>query len=283
MPLKAKKIVFIGAGSMAEALIRGLIQQDIADPGNIYAVNRSNREQLTALQARYGISCALNPGDKESFIRGADIVVVAMKPKDVRQAFSEFSGYLRAEQLLVSVVAGLSLDTVSMLVPAGMPAVRTMPNTSSTIGMGATGMCFTGKVTPELQKVAVALFAAVGEVVVVPEAQMNMVNGISGSGPAYVYYFMEAMVAAGVEGGMDEDLARKLTVQTVLGAAAMVQTTQENPADLRRKVTSPNGTTQAALEVFEQLGLAAAVKSGVHRCVERAAEIGEQISKDVQG
>lgn len=268
---------------MAEAIIRGLVQQDIAEPGNLFAVNRSNREQLEALRSRYGIHCALESDKKEAFIREADIVVVAMKPKDVRQAFSEFNGFLRADQLLISVVAGLSLDTISLLVPEGMPAVRTMPNTSSTIGMGATGLCFTANVSSGLRDVAVALFAAIGEVVVVPESQMNMVNGISGSGPAYVYYFMEAMVAAAVEGGMEEELARKLTVQTVLGAAAMVQTTGESPAELRRKVTSPNGTTQAAIEAFDRHGFSGAIAAGVKRCVERAGEIGAQITQDVKG
>ncbi|WP_438445657.1 pyrroline-5-carboxylate reductase [Gorillibacterium sp. sgz5001074] len=283
MPTNGPSIAFIGAGSMAEAIIRGLIQQNIAEPGRIYAMNRSNREQMESLRNRYGIHCAFEPDDKEAFIRKADIVVVAMKPKDVRQAFSEFSGFLRPDQLLISVVAGLSLDTIAMLVPEGMPAVRTMPNTSSTIGMGATGLCFTSNVSPELRKTAVSLFGAVGEVIVVPESQMNMVNGLSGSGPAYVYYFMEAMIAAGVEGGMDEELARQLTVQTVLGAAAMVKTTQEAPSELRRKVTSPNGTTQAAIETFDRLGFSDAIGAGVKRCVERAAEIGAQISKDVQG
>lgn len=283
MPIKGKKIAFIGAGSMAEAIIRGLIQQEIAEPKELYAMNRSNAEQLAALRDRYGIHCTSDSGEKEAYIRQADVVVLAMKPKDVRQAFSEFSPYLRAEQLLVSMVAGLSLSTISILVPEGMPVVRTMPNTSSTIGLGATGLCYTPNLTAEQKETATSLFKAVGEVAVVPESMINMVNGLSGSGPAYVYYFMEAMIAAGVEGGMDEELARDLTVQTVLGAAAMVKTTQESPSALRKKVTSPNGTTQAAIEEFDRHGFAAAINAGIKRCVERAAEIGDQISKDVQG
>ncbi|MDF2922080.1 MAG: pyrroline-5-carboxylate reductase [Paenibacillaceae bacterium] len=282
MPLTGKSIVFIGAGSMAEAIIRGIIQQEIAQPEHVYAINRSNVEQLAALKERYGIHCAFEASEKEEYIRRADIVVVAMKPKDVRQAFAGFSNLLRPEQLLVSVVAGLSLDTISLLVPEGMPVVRTMPNTSSTIGLGATGLCYSAGVSASLQNMALAMFNAIGEVSVVPEALMNMVNGISGSGPAYVYYFMEAMIAHGIEGGLAPELSRNLTVQTVLGAAAMVKATQENPADLRRKVTSPNGTTQAAIEEFERQGLSRIISSGITRCVERAAEIGTQISKDVK-
>jgi pyrroline-5-carboxylate reductase len=283
MPLTGRKIAFIGAGSMSEAIIRGLVQQKIAQPELVFAMNRSNKEQLAALKEQYGIRIVLEPGDKETFIREADIVVVAMKPKDVRQAFSEFNTLLRPDQLLVSVVAGLSLATMSMLVPEGMPIVRTMPNTSSTIGLGSTGICSSDSVTPELQQMALAMFNAIGEVCVVPEDMMNMVNGISGSGPAYVYYFMEAMIAQGIAGGLEPDLAKSLTVQTVLGAAAMVKATKEDPAELRRKVTSPNGTTQAAIEVFEQLGLASALGAGIRRCVDRAAEIGAAISSEVKG
>lgn len=282
MSLTGLKIAFIGAGSMAEAIIRGLIEQDMSTPEQLFAINRSNSEKLQQLRERYGISCTSEPESKEAYIRQADIVVIAMKPKDVRQAFSEFAGFLHAGQLLVSVVAGLSLDTIANLIPEGMPAVRTMPNTSSTIGMGATGLCFSEGVSPEQQSIALSVFKAIGEVSVVPEPLINMVNGISGSGPAYVYYFMEAMIKAGIDGGMDPALARDLTVQTVLGAAAMVKTTQEDPAELRRKVTSPNGTTQAAIEVFDRLGMGEAVTAGIRRCVERAAEIGETISQDVK-
>lgn len=282
MPLTNKKIAFIGAGSMAEAIIRGLVQQNIAKPGQIYAVNRSNRTQLEAMCKQYGIHAALEPGEKEAFIRGADIVVIAMKPKDVRKAFEEFSGWLRKDQLLVSVVAGLSVDTISLLVPEGMPVARTMPNTSSTIGMGATGLCCSEQMSEEQKNMAVALFKATGSVYVVSEDMMNMVNGISGSGPAYVYYFMEAMIAHGIAGGLTPILARDLTVQTVLGAAAMVKATGEEPAELRRKVTSPNGTTQAAIEIFEQQGLPEIIGAGIRRCVERAAEIGASITDEVR-
>jgi len=278
--LSGKKITFIGAGSMAEAIIRGLIQQEMALPQNLFACNRSNQEQLEALRQRYGILASTQLEAKNDAIYNADIVVIAMKPKDVNAAFGEFRSFLRSEQLLVSVVAGLSLETMEALVPAGMSIVRTMPNTSSTIGMGATGLCFSGGVSAEQQQLALEMFKSIGEVAVVPEHLINMVNGISGSGPAYVYYFMEALIAAGIEGGLEPELARSLTVQTVLGAAAMVKTTQEDPAVLRRKVTSPNGTTQAALEVFDRFDFTQAVSAAVNRCVERAAEIGEQISSE---
>lgn len=276
--LENKRIAFIGAGSMAEAIIRGLVTKEIAKPELLYAVNRSNQEQLETLHKQYGLNVTAEPEEKLSFIRNADVVVVAMKPKDVKQAFGAFSEALNAGQLLISVVAGLSIATIKALVPAGMPVARTMPNTSSTIGLGATGIAFSEGTTPALQDTALTIFRAIGEARVVPETLINAVTGVSGSGPAYVYYFLEALIEAGVEGGLDPQLARDLAVQTVLGAASMVQQTQEDPAELRRKVTSPNGTTQAAIEVFDQQQLKETIQAGVRRCIERAKEIGEQIS-----
>lgn len=278
--LHQQRIVFIGAGSMAEAIIRGLVGRNMADPNRMAVMNRSNREQLEALRQRYGIVAAVEPDDKEGHIRKADLVVIAMKPKDVAEALVPLRPLLRADQLLVSVVAGLSIATLQTLLPRGMAVARTMPNTSSTIGLGMTGIAFSQQATQEQRNIAMEMFRAIGEIAVVPEEKLNIVTGISGSGPAYVYYFMEALIAAGIEGGLDPETARKLTVETVLGAASMVKSTGEAPAELRRKVTSPNGTTQAAIETFDRCGFSPAVQAAVRRCVERAGEIGEQLSAE---
>lgn len=282
MPLTGKSITFIGAGSMAEPIWGGLIQQQTVKPEQIYIMNRSNAAHLDAMRDTYGVHAAFTPEEKESFIRQADIVILAMKPKDVRQAFGEFNGFLKPSQLLVSLVAGLSLDTLSLLVPQGMPVVRAMPNTPSSIGLGATGLCFSPEATESRQNMALSLFRAVGEAYSIPEVQMNILTGISGSGPAYAYYFMESMIAAGIKGGLSPQLAKELTVQTVLGAASMVKLTGEEPAELRRKVTSPNGTTQAAIEEFQRRDLSGTVEAGIVRCVTRAAEIGEGLSQEVR-
>lgn len=282
MPLTDKKIAFIGAGSMAEPIFKSLIRQHTVRPEQVYIMNRSNAAHLAAMKEAYRVHAAFSPEEKESFIRQADIVILAMKPKDVRQAFEEFNSFLNSSQLLVSLVAGLSLDTLQLLIPQGMPVIRAMPNTPSSIGLGAAGLCCSADATEAQRSMGLALFRAVGEAYEIPEAQMNILTGISGSGPAYAYYFMEAMIAAGVEGGLSPELAKALTVQTVLGAASMVQTTGEEPAELRRKVTSPNGTTQAAIEEFQRLGLADAVQAGIKRCVARAAEIGEGLSQEVR-
>jgi pyrroline-5-carboxylate reductase len=161
-----------------------------------------------------------------------------------------------------------------------LPTVRTMPNTSSAVGLSATGVAFTADVSAEQQALALDLVRAIGQVEVVAEPLLDLVTGVSGSGPAYVYAMMEAMIQAGIDGGLDAAAAKRLTVQTFLGAATMVHTTDENPADLRVKVTSPNGTTQAALEYLAEHGFADAVKGAVHRATARAKEIGEALAQE---
>ena len=282
MPLTGKKITFIGAGSMAEPIFKSLIQQKTVRADQIYIMNRSNAAHLTVMRDTYRVHAAFTPEEKESFIREADIVILAMKPKDVRQAFEEFNRFLNPSQLLVSMVAGLSLETLSLLVPEGMSIVRTMPNTPSSIGLGATGLCFSPETTESQQNMGLSLFRAIGEAYPIPEEKMNILTGISGSGPAYAFYFMESMIAAGVKGGLSPELAKELTVQTVLGAASMVKLSGEEPAELRRKVTSPNGTTQMAIEEFQRQGLSGIVEAGINRCVARAAEIGEGLSQEVR-
>lgn len=279
--LADQQIVFIGAGSMAEAIVRGLVAGRIAPADRITAVNRGNAERLAELRERYGIRTATD-ADKEQAVRAADIVVLAMKPKDAAQALLGIRGMLRKEQLLVSVIAGMTIATIDALVLTGMTVVRTMPNTSSTIGLGATGISFSAGATAAQRELGQALFAGTGIVAAVDEPLLDVVTSVSGSGPAYFYYVMEAMIAAGVAGGLSPEDARTLTVQTALGAATMVHTTGAAPAELRRKVTSPNGTTQAAIETLEAAGVGAAFAAAMRRCAERAGELGAAIGADAE-
>lgn len=276
--LSQAKIAFVGAGSMSEAIIRGLIQTKVANPQNIYVMNRSDQDRLAFLRSEYGLQATSDPAVKETFLREADVVVLCMKPKDVVTAFADLQPLLNEEQLLVSVIAGLSIAKIEALLESNMPIVRTMPNTSSTIGLGAAGMSFSTKVNDTFKQLATQMFEAVGIVSIVEEEKLEILTGVSGSGPAYVYYFMEAMIKAGIEGGLTEEDSRQLTLQTVLGAAHMVQHTQEDPAELRRKVTSPNGATQASIEMLDRYQFTEAVAKAVFRSAERAKEMGEQIA-----
>ncbi|CAM3399082.1 pyrroline-5-carboxylate reductase [Marinicrinis lubricantis] len=272
--LANKKICFVGAGAMAEAILRGVIDKGIAHADHVFVVNRHNQNRLQELRRTYGVQIHSDKKVQERFIADADIVLLAMKPKDVEEALGQIKASVHKPQLIISVIAGLSIQSMLQYLESDLAIARTMPNTSSTIGLGATGISFSAQVTEDQRSMTMAIFEAIGIAEVVEEPLLEVVTGVSGSGPAYVYYFIEQLVEAAVEGGLSLETAKKLAVQTVLGAASMVQETGEEPAVLRKKVTSPNGTTQAALEKMDELGFPNAVKQAVHRSSERARELG---------
>lgn len=273
------KICFYGAGSMAEALVRGLLTTKEAQPQHLSLLNRSNTERLHLLRKQYGVEVPEQTGDRKRLLAEADFIVLAMKPIDSEAALVELKALLKPHQTLISVVAGLAIETIDSILEMQIPIVRTMPNTSSTIGLGATGMAFSTAVTKEQQELALSIFRSVGIVEVVEEHMLNMVTALSGSGPAYVYYLMEAMLKAGVEGGLSQETAHELTLQTFLGAAQMVRETGEDPAELRRKVTSPGGTTQAAIEVMDRYNFRDGMEKALFRASERAQEMGAMIGR----
>ncbi|SDW59870.1 pyrroline-5-carboxylate reductase [Paenibacillus sp. CF384] len=273
------KMCFYGAGSIAEAMVRGLLDRGLTEPGQISMMNRQNAARMEELTSRYGVNTSSLEAEKSVMLQEADIVFLMMKPKDAAEAILQVRDLLHPGQLIISVIAGMTIRTLETLLGKPMAIVRTMPNTSSTIGLGATGVSFSASVTGNQRDLAETMFQAVGLTAVVEEQLLEVVTGLSGSGPAYVYYLMEAMIAAGSELGLTEEAARELTVQTVLGAAHMVKATGENPADLRRKVTSPNGTTQAAIEKLDANHFSQAVISAITRAAERAAEMGAEIER----
>lgn len=275
-------IVFSGAGSMAEAIVRGLTRAKTAPPEAIAMLNRSNTDRLNTLSEKYGVLTSADPAVKDKWLAGAEVIVLAMKPKDAAAALKQLGRLLNESQLVVSVIAGLSIAGIQSLLGKQLPVARTMPNTSSTIGLGATGIAFSSEATEPLRRRTLAMFSSVGTVSVIPEAQMEILTGVSGSGPAYIYYMMEAMIEAGIEGGLSPETARELTVQTVLGAASMMRETGEDPVELRRAITSPGGSTQAALEVLADRGFPAAVKAAVHRAAERSREMGAAVEQEIK-
>jgi pyrroline-5-carboxylate reductase len=277
--IEALKISFYGAGSMAEAIVRGLINQKLTKPEQISMLNRQNADRLNELSSRYGVQTVLNGSSNEQFLQDADIIFLAMKPKDAVTAISSIKHLLSDNQLIVSVIAGFSISSMERVLGRPAAIVRTMPNTSSTIGLGVTGISYSGSVTAEQRQLAETMFASIGINAVVEESLQESIVGVSGSGPAYVYYFMEAMMEAAAKLGLPANQAKELIVQTVLGAAEMVRATGEDFAELRRKVTSPNGTTQAAIESMAEGGLTEAVVRGMLRSAERAGEIGADIER----
>ncbi|GGF74741.1 pyrroline-5-carboxylate reductase [Paenibacillus albidus] len=280
-PLLNHNIVFYGAGSMAEAIVRGLINRSVVAAGNVIMLNRSSTERLAELRSRYGVLVSNDPAHKTEYLQNASVIVLAMKPKDATEALKNLGPLLTPNQLIISMIAGLSIRTMQGLLGTRQPIVRSMPNTSSSIGLGATGLAFSKEVDESNRRLGLNIFEAVGITTVIDEDRMDTLTGISGSGPAYIYYMMEAMIAAGIRGGLPLEQSTELTVQTVLGAARMVQQTGEEPAALRKKVTSPNGSTQAALEVLERGDFFETVIAAVNRCAERSREMGSILEKEL--
>ncbi|SIQ45007.1 MULTISPECIES: pyrroline-5-carboxylate reductase [unclassified Paenibacillus] len=274
---------FFGAGSMAEAVARGMISRGLCGASRIGMFNRSGGSRLAELRSAYGVLTAETPEEKEAMLAGADVIVLSMKPKDAEEALRSISHLIDGSKLIVSLIAGLSISTIQALVGTKAAVARTMPNTSSTIGLGATALSYSPETDSEQRAAVEQLFRSIGLITVVEERLLEAVTGLSGSGPAYLYYIMEAMIEAGMEMGLDGDSSRELTVQTVLGAAEMMRVTGEQPAELRRKVTSPNGTTQAAIQLMQEHRVAEFFKAGMKKSAQRADEIGREIERSVLG
>lgn len=269
------RLGFLGAGAIAEALIRGVVSAGLVAADQILVCNRTDGGRLAALAAAWGVrGCA----DRFEVASSSGALVLAVKPKDVPEALAGLSSHMRAGQVLLSVAAGVSTGYLERHLPAGVEVVRAMPNTSCRVQASATALSLGNSAGQAAERIATAVFGCVGKVSVVPEPLLDAVTGLSGSGPAYVYCLMEAMIRAGVEEGLPAEVARDLTVQTVLGAAMMAQQTGAEPAELRRQVTSPGGTTMAALQVMYDHHVPDAVVAAIRRAAERSREMGRALA-----
>lgn len=267
-----KKIAFIGAGSMAEAIISGIVKAEIMKKGKIVATNKNNSERLERLEREYKIQPLM---DKEEVMQGADIIILSTKPYDLKNAVASIKAYMKPNQLIISVIAGISTDHISDLIGSDVPVVRAMPNTSASIGHSATAISAGKYALDEHLGDAEALFNTIGTTTIVKEADMHIVTGISGSGPAYIYYLVEAMEKAAIESGLDENVAMDLITQTVVGAGEMLKTSGESAAVLRKKITSPAGTTQAGVEALQKNDFQRAVIDCVRSARDRSIELGK--------
>ncbi|HJV46121.1 MAG TPA: pyrroline-5-carboxylate reductase [Bacillota bacterium] len=275
--LTDKKVCFVGAGAMAEAVLAGMLNKRIVKPGAVSITNRSDRFRLDELVYNFGI--VADADLKEQSIREADILILAMKPKDVAVAINEIKALTHSGQLIISVIAGITTDFISNQLGHNAPVIRTMPNTSATIGLSATGICKGAYANDQHVAIAQYIFESIGMVALVEEHQLDAVTGLSGSGPAYIYYLVEALQAGAVQAGLDEQVSRELILQTLIGAAHMLKETGEDPATLREKVTSPNGTTQAGLDMLRSFDFEKALISCVLRATERSKELGAILSE----
>ena len=274
--LDNKKISFIGGGNMAQALISGLVGCGI-EPSLITVADPSSdaREQLEAK----GLKTVDPTADAKSAVIGADIVVLAVKPQMMKVVVGAFADVLDS-QLIISVAAGLSTELLSTMLGGYQNIVRAMPNTPSMIQMGATGLYGTDNISAEQKALATAVMEASGLVMWVDdEEHMHAVTAVSGSAPAYMFYFIESMVDGAVALGLDKEQASALAMQTMLGAAKMAMNSDDAPAELRRKVTSPNGTTQAAVESMQANEIGRQISEAMQACYDRSQALSEEMSK----
>ncbi|TLS39067.1 pyrroline-5-carboxylate reductase [Pseudalkalibacillus caeni] len=274
--LENKTVSFIGAGSMAEAMVAGIVDSKMMEAQDVIVTNRSNEERREELMAKYGVMATKSV---EFAVKEADIVILAMKPKDIEAALLSIKEHMTKDQVLLTVLAGVPLEYYQDILGNEQPVIRVMPNTSSTIGQSISALAPGDHATMDHVLAAKKLIESIGEAVVINEDQMDVFTGVAGSGPAYIYYVIEHLEQAAVNGGIEQETARKMAVQTVLGASMMVNETNEAPAALRKKVTSPNGTTQAGLEALDENGGAKAVRAAVKNAADRSKEISEQFSK----
>lgn len=273
------KISFLGGGNMASALIGGMIERGFkAADIRVVELEAASRERL---QARFGVE-ALAASDAK--VLSSDVLVLAVKPQQMKTALTPFAGALR-NTLVISIAAGLRLpDLGRWLGSGGAPytrLVRCMPNTPALVGAGVTGMFAAPEVDAAGRETAERILAAVGSTVWVDdESRLDAVTGISGSGPAYVFHFIEALEAAGRAQGFDAASARRLALDTVLGAARLAAGSEDTPAALREKVTSKGGTTAAALAHLAGTGWFDALINAVAAATARSRELGEQLGRD---
>ena len=264
------KLAILGAGKMAGALARGWVAAGAIAGSDIAVYNRTPERGETFAKAIGANLCA----SAADAVKDADIALISVKPYAVAETLVATKGALPPPCLILSVAAGIRLATMESLLPEGAPVIRTMPNTPALVGAGATAFCRGTYATEAHAELVRRLFSAVGSIVEVTEEQIDAVIGVSGSGVAYFYLIIEALADGGVRAGLPRDIARTLAAQTALGAARMVLETSEHPAVLKDAVTTPGGTTIAALEVLEKAGLRGTLIQAVLAARDRAKELG---------
>jgi pyrroline-5-carboxylate reductase len=250
-------IAFLGAGSMARAVLAGLLKPTVTVEGGIRTTNRSETKaaELADTEGVTAWATETEPEANRLAVAGAGIVIVAVKPAMVPDLLTEIADSLAPGTLVVSVAAGVTLATFEKHLSADVAVIRSMPNTPAVVGMGVTGLSAGSRATEEQMALATALFETVGEVLVVPEEKIDALGTISGSGPAYVFYLIEQLTRTAVDKGFTPEQAATMVNGTFLGASALLAMSDLTPAELRRQVTSPKGTTERAVQQLEAGGL----------------------------
>ncbi|MGR3764930.1 pyrroline-5-carboxylate reductase [Rossellomorea sp. NS-SX7] len=268
------KTLFVGAGSMAHALLSGAIDAKVLEKEEVYITNRSNHQRLTEVIEHFGVNGVNGgPPSNEAF----DVVILAMKPKDFHDAGPVIRKFLNPGTLVISVLAGISINHIQETLAFAGAIARAMPNTSAALGKSATAITYNECLTGRQKEWTLTFFRSVGLSVEVPEEQMDLITAVSGSGPAYIYYVAELLEKAAVDFGLQKELAKALIAQTIAGASKMLEDSGLEAGTLRKNVTSPGGTTEAGISVLEEYG----VNEAFLKCVDSARNRSQEIGKEL--
>ena len=262
----------IGCGNMGQAILSGILKKGLYAPSDVI-VSHLEEAALKDLHERLGVQTTT---DNRQVAEAADVLLISLKPYQFDGVIPDISDAVDDDTLVISIAAGMTMDAIIELFGRAIHLVRTMPNTPALVGAGATGMCFSEIVTEEEKKKAIDIFESFGIVSVVPESMIDTIIGISGSSPAYVFMFIEAMADAAVADGMARADAYRMAAQSVFGSAKMVLETGKHPGELKDMVCSPAGTTIEAVRVLEEKGFRSAVIEGQMACVRKAREMAEK-------
>ena len=266
---KGKKIAIIGCGKMGSIIAKGLFEQKFFPKRNI-TVTDIDKARLDYIRSKMGLQVSC---DNKKATKSADIVIIAVKPQNMAATLNEFGSVINKSKVVISIAAGITTNFIEASLPKGSRVLRVMPNTPALIGEGAAAVARGSCATIDDIKLTRTIFNSVGISFEVDEKLMDAITGLSGSGPAYCFMIIEALIDAGVKMGLPHDLAAKLSAQTMLGAARLCLQSDKQPAQLREMVTSPGGTTAAGLKVLEAGKIRETVISAVEAATKRSKEL----------
>ncbi|MCR4424779.1 MAG: pyrroline-5-carboxylate reductase [Firmicutes bacterium] len=268
------KIGFVGAGRITSALVRGLVSGGFLEPGDVMVNGRRRSEKLREVVDRWGVRSTMS---KATVFRFADVVIMAVKPQDMGIALEQCAPHVKRRHVIISLAAAIPTTYIAGKLGPDVRIVRAMTNTSCVVRESATAICLGAGTDDTARDVACSVFSSVGKVWEVDEAYFDAVTGLSGSGPAFIYYIVDAMQAAGSAAGLPPDVSRQLAIQTLLGAGRMMAETGQEPGHLVDQVASPRGTTLEGLRVLRSFDVAATFQAAIHAAAKRSAEIEQEV------
>ena len=266
------KLCFIGSGNMGSAMIFGVVKSKLIDRDKIFVSNKSEKK-LNDLKEEWGVNTTT---DNKKACENSDVVILAVKPHIIPTVLEEIKDVINKEAIVISVAAGVNISDIEKILGKYYKILRVMPNTPCLVGEGMSAICPNENINDDDFNIVTDIFNSFGKSEVIDESLMDCVIGVSGSSPAYVFMFMEAMADAAVQTGMKRDMAYKFVAQSVLGASKMLMETHKHPGELKDMVCSPAGTTIKAVEVLEKYGLRNAVIQAQLACVEKSREMSEK-------